>query len=372
MIPHPGGEPVPWTLPITARQVRILVTLTHLATLIVTAALTGMRASELAEIHLGARRDPAITPGGGRRFRLTAKVIKGRKFGGETDEWIVLPIVDTAIALAERLLPHLLQTRPRGTRIFGRNWAPAPYRRFRDWVNGPEGRRLGLKPIPDGPCNPRMMRRALAQELARRPGGLLAAKIALKHISVVTTEGYTRRPGGSQALFRAEVEQAELQHHRGLTAALFRDYQQGNLPTGPGARHLIATFAHVDTILGQEPREAVVMDTERRVENLLRATAGTLHIGAANYCWFRDPSQALCLRMAGTPTAAKPLAGMCDSAACPQATHHPCHRPVWQDRADTYQALLDNPRIPTGEKHRLRPEYDRTLTVLHQINGRRT
>lgn len=367
--PRPDGEPVPWTLPLTAQQVRTLVTLTHLATLIVTAALTGMRASELAEIHIGARRDPALTPGGGRRFRLTAKVIKGRKFGGETDEWIVLPVVDTAIALAERLLPHLLQTRPRGTRIFGRYWAPAQYRRFRDWVNGPEGRRLGLEPIPDGPCNPRMMRRALARELARRPGGLLAAKIALKHISVVTTEGYTRRPGGSQALFRAEVEQAEQAHHRSLTTVLFRDYQEGILPTGPGARRLIAAFAHVDTALGQEPPEATVMDTERRIENLLRATASTLHIGAANYCWFHDPSQALCLRMAGTLTAVKPLAGMCDSAACPQATHHPCHRPVWQDRADTYQALLDNPRISTGEKHRLRPEYDRTLNVLHQITG---
>jgi hypothetical protein len=35
-----------------------------------------------------------------------------------------------------------------------------------------------------------MLRRKLALSIAHRPGGLLAAKVALKHISVATTEGY--------------------------------------------------------------------------------------------------------------------------------------------------------------------------------------
>ena len=25
---------------------------------------------------------------------------------------------------------------------------------------------------------------------------------------------------------------------------------------------------------------------------------------------------------------------MCDSGRCPQATHHPCHRPIWAEHAD--------------------------------------
>jgi len=365
-------QQIAWTLPMQARETRSLATLAHFAAMVVTAAITGMRASERAEIVVGSRLDPVDTPGGGRRFRLASRVIKGKQFGGEPDEWIVLPAVDNAVAFAERLLPNMSLTRPRGTRLFGRNWPTMTYLRFRTWVNGPHGRRLGLEPIPDGPCNPRMLRRTLAQEMARRPGGLLAAKVALKHINVVTTEGYTSRPGGSQAAFLAEVEDAEQQHHRGVTADLFRDYQRGITPSGPGARHLLDTFAHIDAALqGQPHAEATVMDNERRIENLLRHTADTLHIGAANYCWFRDPAQALCLRMAGTPTASKPLAGMCDSGRCPQATHHPCHRPVWQDRASTYQVFLDNPRIPDGEKQRLRPEHARTLTVLHQIPGAR-
>lgn len=42
----------------------------------------------------------------------------------------------------------------------------------------------------DASAELRMLRRALAIELAYRPGGLLTTKAALKHISVVTTEGY--------------------------------------------------------------------------------------------------------------------------------------------------------------------------------------
>jgi hypothetical protein len=195
-----------------------------------------------------------------------------------------------------------------------------------------------------------MLRRTLALEMARRPGGVLAAKVALKHVSVATSEGYAAYPGGSQALSTPEVQQEEEQHKIQLTAAIFRDYQRGLMPSGPGARSLIAAFTHVDAALKQaHPAEPTVMDNERRIENLLRKTAATLHIGVANYCWFRDPAQALCLRMAGTTaTADKPLAGMCDSARCPQATHHPCHCPVWQDRAETLQVFLGNPRVPKG------------------------
>jgi hypothetical protein len=49
---------------------------------------------------------------------------------------------------------------------------------------------------------------------------------------------------------------------------------------------------------------------------MLTKRARILHMGIANYCWFTDPSRALCLKLAGTPTADRPLAGMCDSARC--------------------------------------------------------
>ncbi|MER5214260.1 hypothetical protein ABT063_27735 [Streptomyces sp. NPDC002838] len=62
--------------------------------------------------------------------------------------------------------------------------------------------------------------------------------------------------------------------------------------------------------------------------NLLAQRAGVLHLGLANYGWFLAPDKALCLKLANATDRSRPLAGMCDSARCPQATHHPCHRPV--------------------------------------------
>ncbi|MGW5155765.1 hypothetical protein ACWEPN_09815 [Nonomuraea wenchangensis] len=372
LVPHarhwPGSDPelITWTEPMSSLRARQMATVVMTAALVVTAAISGMRNSELREIVPGSRREPVDIPGGGRRYRLASKVIKGQRFGGKPDEWVVLAEVDRAIALAERLTWN-----GEGEPIFGHFAFHSRYAGLRAFVNGPLGQRLGLEHIPDGPVTPRMLRRTLALELGRRPGGVLAAKVALKHVSVATSEGYLARPGGSQALFMAEVHKEEEAHKIELTAQIYRDYhEKGIMPAGPGARHLIDTFAHVDAALKEQaPGEPNVLDNERRLENLLRKTAKTLHIGAANYCWFRDPAKALCLRLAGTPDAKKPLAGMCDSARCPQATHHPCHRPVWQDRADTLEAFQANARFPAGEKRRMRPELDRTLVVLGQIDA---
>jgi hypothetical protein len=106
------------------------------------------------------------------------------------------------------------------------------------------------------------------------------------------------------------------------------------------------------------------------VLNLLSKRADTLHLATANYCWFTDPSRALCLKLAGTPDAGKPLAGMCDSARCPQATHHPCHRPVWANTAATTKIFLDSlgPTRRT-ERVRLQADYDRAQKVLADIDA---
>lgn len=364
-----GGDPRPWTLPVSYLQLRALIGVVNTACLVVTAAASGMRTSELLELRVGCRQPPHMVPGGGHRFRLAGKVIKGRQFGGDDDEWVVVAEVDRAVGLAERLAAG----QP-GDPLFGSlNFYKIYHRLFRPWINGPDGQRLGLAPIPAGLLNLRMLRRTLAQELACRPGGLLAAKIQLKHVSTATAEGYANRPGGSQALFRAEVQDLEDEHHLELTLAAFRDFQAGTMPAGPGARDLIATFRHVEAQLADTDRaDPAVLDNDRRIENLLRAQAGTLHVGTANYCWFRDPSKALCLRLAGTngSDATRPLIGLCDSARCPQATHHPCHRPVWTDQANTFHAFLGNPRVPKGEQSRLRVEHDRVHRVLTAINTR--
>ncbi len=103
------------------------------------------------------------------------------------------------------------------------------------------------------------------------------------------------------------------------------------------------------------------MATDRQLATLLAKRADTLSIAAANYCWFTGASQALGLKLAGTPHADRPLAGLCDSARCPQATHHAEHRPVWLATATQLTTLIDglNPRH-RNEKQRLTGELERT------------
>ena len=134
-------------------------------------------------------------------------------------------------------------------------------------MNG-SGQRLGLALIPAGKVTPQALRRTLALQLAHRPGGLLAAKIHLKHVSVATTEGYAARPGGAQARLLAEINTEETERNLGLALAEFRNYQRGVMPAGPGARELTALFARIDTAV-TAPGDVKVHNSDRDILNLL-------------------------------------------------------------------------------------------------------
>ncbi len=362
-----GQETVPWTIPLQRDEAEGLTGIVRTAAIIVVLAVSGMRSSEVMELRAGARLPPQEPGPGLVRYRLTSKVIKGQPLGGTQDQWVVIEPVYRAVELAEQLHDNPQD----GTPLLGRFAFYVRYKWFRNWVNGPAGQRLGLASIPGDLVTPRMLRRTLAIELAYRPGGLLAAKLHLKHISVATTEGYASRPGGAQAELLAEVNKHEADRNLNLVWAEFRNYRQGIMPAGPGARELTEFFAHIDTELAPEAAEAPkIQRSDREILNLLTKRASTLHLGTANYCWFTDPSRALCLKLAGTPTAGEPLTGMCDSAHCPQATHHPCHRPVWADTAATTKTLLGGlgPTRKT-EKARLQADYTRAQRVLAEIDA---
>jgi hypothetical protein len=371
LVEHADGDDlVAWTLPLHRDQAIALISTARTAIILALAAITGMRTSELMELQVGCRRPPEQYGPGLVRYRLASKVVKGQPLGGTRDEWVVIETAYRAAELAEQL--H--DTPVDGASLLGRFHFGSRYQGFRDWVNGPAGQRLGLAPIPDDRLNLRMLRRRLAIELAYRPGGLLAAKIHLRHVSTATTEGYASRPGGAQAELLAEVNDHEQERNLALVMAEFRNYQEGVLSSGPGARELTEFFAHVDSQLAPDLAHAAgpprAQANDRDILNLLTKRANTLHLGAANYCWFTDPSRALCLKLAGTPGADKPLAGLCDSARCPQATHHPCHRPIWAEHADrtkTFLGELGSTR--KTEKTRLQTEYDRATRVLAEIDA---
>jgi hypothetical protein len=198
----------------------------------------------------------------------------------------------------------------------------------------------------------------------------LPGKIHLKHCVVATTEGYASRPGGAQAELLAEVNKHEADRNLELVLAEFRNYQQGILPAGPGARSLTEFFASIDADLDAESAAAPkIQRNDRDIGNLLSKHAQALHLGPANYCWFTDPSRALCLKLAATPTAKRPMIGMCDSARCPQATHHQVHRPVWVEHAErtkTFLGQLGKTRV--AERDRLTSDYTRALRVISDID----
>ncbi len=369
-VPAASGEPMPWTVPLHRDEAEGLAGIVRTAAIIVILAVSGMRSSEVMELQVGARQPPREAMPGMPRYRLASNVIKGQPLGGTRDEWAVIEPVHQAVGFAEQL-----HDGPRdGAPLFGRFDFRVRCQWFRDWVNGPAGQRPGLAPVPGDPVTPRMLRRTLAIELAYRPGGLLAAKVHPKHISVATTEGYASRPGGAQAELLAEVNKHEADRNLELVRAEFRNYQQGIMPAGPGARELTGFFASIDgklTAGGHGTAETPkVQRSDREILNLITRRASTLHLGAADYCRFTGPSRALCLKLAGTPAAGKPRAGMCDSARCPQATHHPCRRPAWAEAADQAKAFPGSlgPTRKT-EKARLQADYDRAQRVLTAIGA---
>ncbi|MBF6302940.1 site-specific integrase [Nocardia amamiensis] len=359
-----GDGTTPWTLPLDRLQTIALVGIVRTAAIELLAAVSGMRSSELMELEVGCRRPPERYGPDLVRYRLASRVVKGQQLGGVPDEWVV---IEPAYQAAQ-LLEQLHDNPEPGAPLLGRFAFDVRHTWFRNWVNGPSGQRLGLAPIPDGPISLRALRRTLAIELAYRPGGVLAAKWHLKHIATATTEGYASRPGGAQAELLAEVNRHEAERNLDLVWTEFRNYQQGIMPAGPGARELTEFFAHIDgkldTTTGPKTQAS-----DREVLNLLTKRARTLHLAAANFCWFTDPSRALCLKLAGTPHADRPLAGMCDSGRCPQATHHLRHRPVWAEHAEQTKTFLGSlgPTRKT-ERARLQADHDRALRVLDAID----
>lgn len=362
---------IPWTLPLHGGQLSALVQIGVTAALLVVAALSGMRNGELMELRHGCRRaEQTLT--GLTRYKLASSLIKGQPLGGSPEQWVIIEPAYHAIGLAEQLA-NIQQ--PTTELLFGRFRFHDRYRTLRAFVNGIAGQRLGLAPIPEDPVNLRMIRRTLAIELAYRPGGLLAAKVALKHISTATAEGYAARPGGAQGQLLAEVSSHEQERNLQLILAEFRNYQNGIMPAGPGARELTGFFATVDSHLtntatvNDEPR---VQHSDRDILNLLSKRAGILHLGTANYCWYSDPAQALCHRLAGTPAqhTSAPMANMCDSARCPQATHHIGHRAVWAEHAATTRTILGTlGPTRTTERARLTGEYERAIRVRDAIDA---
>ena len=72
--------------------------------------------------------------------------------------------------------------------------------------------------------------------------------------------------------------------------AEFQRHQQGIQPSGPGARDLVTLFESVDGAIAGQAGAPNVIAPDRRSARCSPA-GRRLHLGAANYCWFTDPSR---------------------------------------------------------------------------------
>jgi hypothetical protein len=88
------------------------------------------------------------------------------------------------------------------------------------------------------------------------------------------------RPGGAQAELLSEVNKHETDRNLDLVLAEFHNYQQGNLPAGPGARSLTAFFASIDAEISAASETAPkIQHNDRDILNLLTKRAKVLHLG---------------------------------------------------------------------------------------------
>ena len=123
------------------------------AAIIVIAAVSGMRSSELMELRVGCRRPPQQREPRHGPLPARQQRRQGTAARRHHDEWVVIEPVYQAIELAEQLHDD-----PRdGRRCSADSPSDVRYQWFRDWVNGPAGQRLGIAPIPDDPVTPSML-----------------------------------------------------------------------------------------------------------------------------------------------------------------------------------------------------------------------
>jgi hypothetical protein len=81
--PAQGNELIPWTMPVGEPEATSLVFNLRAACMLVTAAVTGMRMSEIVELVEGCRLSPQEIGRDRVRYRITGKVVKGRPLGGK-------------------------------------------------------------------------------------------------------------------------------------------------------------------------------------------------------------------------------------------------------------------------------------------------
>jgi hypothetical protein len=350
-----GDRHVPWTDGMRPRDIYLLETPIRTAALIVVAGLTGMRTSELATITGSSARAEEVGPGL-TRYRVEARILKGRPPGGDSDSW--LTIRETIDAIRTMALVEESDETPLFPTVGFRD----SYDAFVSIAN-PLAERLGMSPVPaDYKVYLRQFRRKVSREMAFRNFGIIATMQQFKHASVITTEGYAGARGGAVSMLQKEIEQERPAVNANEITRIYGQFLDGEPMAGLGARALETAF--------KEARGAVAKGSgsvrnDDVIRYILKQRGSNLHTGPMSHCWFNDPSAARCLQ--GRQDKSKPLVGMCQPEKCANATIHPHHAVVWLGKLRAVEATMSDRRVPAGERERQKQtvlEYRRIVDKL--------
>lgn len=200
-----------------------------------------------------------------------------------------------------------------------------------------------------------------------------AAQVAVDLVSYTELFGVDRVPadlrpwGGATASAVAEKPSGRTENRTQPVQ------DQISQPMLAAALYLVSTLGpHAVALAGEvqqasvdqqlEPTAALAPRTQRSdrdVLNLLTQRAKTPHIGPAKLLLVYRPLPRALPQTRRHPHRRRPLVGMWDSARCPQATHHPCHRLIRAERTKTFLGDLGKTRR-TGHAC-LRNDYDRAV-----------
>ncbi|WP_053657272.1 hypothetical protein [Micromonospora sp. NRRL B-16802] len=318
-----GQTERPWIDEIGFGELEFFVSVLRAAGYILLASLTGMRDSELQELH----RDTATISDG-------LPALRSVQFKGATSpdghrrSWFAPPPVFRTIEVLAALSPHPTQLFARSAINAG---AYAPQRdipRLIDFVNASpaarpgRGHGLGLQPIRPTPAaniNQVTLRRSFCVYAAQYPGAELGLGIQLGHAALRTTTGYATDSQQQVARLFSKNRQIIA---REQTAAIILD-------AAPTAG---APTSELDTIRAQ-----VVADPQRAartIDNL----ADRYHLGFFNDCMWNEA------RAACGPGGPKLAEGVCRGACCGNAVFRQPHLPAVQAHIKRIDDFLDSGR----------------------------
>ncbi|MGH9067203.1 MAG: hypothetical protein ACRD0J_06905, partial [Acidimicrobiales bacterium] len=200
-----------------------------------------------------------------------------------------------------------------------------------------------------------------------RPHGVVAGKVHLKHLHVLTSEGYYGRANASLAAFHDQIEAEAAKARLQAAKERYLAYLDGGGVAGGARRTLSRHFEEIATEMATF--QGTTLEADRHLEGLLADRLGKLHIGTVNDCWFIDPAKALCRNGNDAPAAPRPNA--CVGDRCANAVVTRVHLPVYLASHEQVVRLRRSPKVSEFEKERLAAEQVRLERVIEAVEAGR-